>query len=98
MLQLAASLLSTNVVAQETNAPTSKVSKIFERELPNVPGKNMRAGSPALLGTGQQPSGFRPLDDLVESIDGLVKFLSAFRGLRVGLHRNHQILIVEPDI
>jgi quercetin dioxygenase-like cupin family protein len=30
-------------VAQETNAPTSKASKIFERELPNVPGKSMRA-------------------------------------------------------
>jgi quercetin dioxygenase-like cupin family protein len=39
----AASLLSTNVIAQETNAPASKVTKIFDRELPNVPGKSMRA-------------------------------------------------------
>ena len=37
------SLLSTNVAAQETNAPASKVTKIFDRELPNVPGKSMRA-------------------------------------------------------
>jgi quercetin dioxygenase-like cupin family protein len=43
LLLVAASLLSTNVVAQETNAPTSKVTKIFDRELPNVPGKSMRA-------------------------------------------------------
>ena len=38
--------LSTNVAAQETNAPTSKVSKVskvFDRELPNVPGKSIRA-------------------------------------------------------
>ena len=38
-----ASLLSTSVAAQEANAPVSKVSKIFERELPNVPGKSLRA-------------------------------------------------------
>jgi quercetin dioxygenase-like cupin family protein len=37
-------LLSTNVTAEETNAPpVSKVTKIFDRELPNVPGKSMRA-------------------------------------------------------
>src|SRR6185369_8841523 len=30
-----------NVAAQETNAPASKVTKIFDRELPNVPGKRM---------------------------------------------------------
>jgi len=43
LLLAAASLLSTNVAAQETNAPASKVTKIFDRELPNVPGKSMRA-------------------------------------------------------
>ena len=43
LLLAGASLLSTNVVAQETNAPTSKVSKVFDRELPNVPGKSIRA-------------------------------------------------------
>jgi quercetin dioxygenase-like cupin family protein len=36
-------LLSTSAAAQETNAPVSKVSKIYERELPNVPGKSLRA-------------------------------------------------------
>src|SRR4029079_15419140 len=43
LLLAAASLLSTNVAAQETNAPASKVTKIFDRELPHVPGKSMRA-------------------------------------------------------
>ena len=43
LLLAGASLLSTNVAAQETNAPTSKVSKVFDRELPNVPGKSIRA-------------------------------------------------------
>jgi hypothetical protein len=43
LLLAGTSLLSTNAAAQETNAPASKVSKVFERELPNVPGKNMRA-------------------------------------------------------
>src|SRR6188472_3645394 len=43
LLLAAALLLSTNVAAQETNAPASKVTKIFDRELPNVPGKSMRA-------------------------------------------------------
>jgi quercetin dioxygenase-like cupin family protein len=38
-----AALLSTSAAAQETNAPVSKVSKIYERELPNVPGKSLRA-------------------------------------------------------
>jgi quercetin dioxygenase-like cupin family protein len=38
-----AALLSTVAAAQETNAPVSKVSKIYERELPNVPGKSLRA-------------------------------------------------------
>ena len=43
LLLAAASLLSTNVAAQETNVPASKVTKIFDRELPNAPGKSMRA-------------------------------------------------------
>jgi quercetin dioxygenase-like cupin family protein len=36
-------LLSTNVAAGETDAPVSKVTQIFDRELPNVPGKSLRA-------------------------------------------------------
>ena len=43
LLLAGALLLSTNVAAQETNAATSKVTKIFDHELPNVPGKSMRA-------------------------------------------------------
>jgi quercetin dioxygenase-like cupin family protein len=43
LLLVGASLLATNVMAEETNAPASKVTKIFDRELPNVPGKSMRA-------------------------------------------------------
>jgi quercetin dioxygenase-like cupin family protein len=43
LLLAGATLLSANVAAEETAAPTSKVSKIFDRELPNVPGKSMRA-------------------------------------------------------
>jgi quercetin dioxygenase-like cupin family protein len=43
LLLLGASLLSTPVAAEETKAPASKVTKIFDRELPNVPGKSMRA-------------------------------------------------------
>jgi quercetin dioxygenase-like cupin family protein len=43
LLFAAVSLLSINVAAQETNTPASKVTKIFDRELPNVPGKSMRA-------------------------------------------------------
>ena len=46
LLLAGALLLSTNVAAQEANAPTSKVSKVskvFDRELPNVPGKSIRA-------------------------------------------------------
>jgi quercetin dioxygenase-like cupin family protein len=41
LLLATAALLSTHAVAQET--PVSKVTKIFDRELPNVPGKSMRA-------------------------------------------------------
>lgn len=43
LVLLGASLLSTNVLAEETNTPLSKVTQIFDRELPNVPGKSMRA-------------------------------------------------------
>lgn len=43
LLLALASLLPTNAAAQETNAPESKVTQIFDRELPNVPGKSMRA-------------------------------------------------------
>jgi quercetin dioxygenase-like cupin family protein len=43
LLLAGASLLSTNVAAREMNAPATKVSKVFDRELPNVPGKSMRA-------------------------------------------------------
>ena len=43
LLLAGALLLSTNVAAQEMNAAASKVTKIFDRELPNVPGKSMRA-------------------------------------------------------
>ena len=43
LLLVGASLLSASVAAEESNAPASKVTKIFDRELPNVPGKSMRA-------------------------------------------------------
>ena len=43
LLLLVASLLSANVAAEETNQPAWKVTQIFDRELPNVPGKSMRA-------------------------------------------------------
>jgi quercetin dioxygenase-like cupin family protein len=43
LLLAGASLLSTYAVAGETNAPLAKVTQIFDRELPNVPGKSMRA-------------------------------------------------------
>lgn len=44
LLMLAgATLLSTNVAAEQTNAPLSRVTQIFDRELPNVPGKSLRA-------------------------------------------------------
>jgi quercetin dioxygenase-like cupin family protein len=36
-------LLATQAAAEETNSPLSKVTQIFDRELPNVPGKSMRA-------------------------------------------------------
>jgi quercetin dioxygenase-like cupin family protein len=43
LLLAGASLLSTNVAAQALNAPALKVTRVFERALPNVPGKSMRA-------------------------------------------------------
>ena len=43
LLLVGASLLSASVAAEESNAPASKVTKIFDREVPNVPGKSMRA-------------------------------------------------------
>ena len=43
LLLVGASLLSTNATAEERNPPASKVTQIFDRELPNVPGKSMRA-------------------------------------------------------
>ena len=41
LLLAGASLLSTNLAAEETDAPRSKVTQIFDRELPNVPGKSI---------------------------------------------------------
>jgi quercetin dioxygenase-like cupin family protein len=43
LLLAGALLLPTNLAAVEMNAPLSKVTQIFDRELPNVPGKSMRA-------------------------------------------------------
>jgi quercetin dioxygenase-like cupin family protein len=43
LLLVGASLLSANVAAEDTNPPASKVTQIFDHELPNVPGKSMRA-------------------------------------------------------
>jgi quercetin dioxygenase-like cupin family protein len=43
LLLVGASLLSANVRAEEAAPPASKVTRIFDRELPNVPGKSLRA-------------------------------------------------------
>lgn len=43
LLLAAAALFATSVTAQETIAPGAKVSVVFDQELPNVPGKSMRA-------------------------------------------------------
>jgi quercetin dioxygenase-like cupin family protein len=43
LLSVAAAWLAPIVVAQGTIAPGAKVSVIFDQELPNVPGKSMRA-------------------------------------------------------
>ena len=42
-LVAAAALFATSVAAQQTIAPGAKVSVVFNQELPNVPGKSMRA-------------------------------------------------------
>ncbi len=39
----AAVLFATTVAAMDSNDPRAKVSLVFEQELPNVPGKSMRA-------------------------------------------------------
>jgi quercetin dioxygenase-like cupin family protein len=43
LLLAGVALPAASLAAEETNAPVSKVTKIFDRELPNVPGKSMRA-------------------------------------------------------
>jgi quercetin dioxygenase-like cupin family protein len=43
LLLAAASLISISVAAEETNSAVSKVTQIFDRELPNVSGKSLRA-------------------------------------------------------
>src|SRR5262245_17760085 len=43
LLLVGAALLAAKVAAEEPAAPTSKITKVFDRELPNVPGKSMRA-------------------------------------------------------
>lgn len=39
----AVALFATSVAAQESTAPGANVSVVFDQELPNVPGKSMRA-------------------------------------------------------
>jgi len=43
LLAAVAALLATGVAGQETPAPGAKVSVVFDQELPNVPGKSLRA-------------------------------------------------------
>lgn len=43
LLAVGAALFSTSVAAQETIAAGAKVSVVFDQELPNVPGKSLRA-------------------------------------------------------
>jgi len=43
LLSAAAVVFAPTVAAQDTIAPGAKVSVVFEQELPNVPGKSMRA-------------------------------------------------------
>jgi quercetin dioxygenase-like cupin family protein len=40
---IAAALFATAVAAMDNNDPRAKVSLVFDQELPNVPGKSMRA-------------------------------------------------------
>lgn len=42
LLLVGASLLPTNLAAGEASPPLSKVTQIFDHELPNAPGKSMR--------------------------------------------------------
>jgi hypothetical protein len=44
------------------------------------------------------PVGLRFPDVLVQDIDGLAQLIGAFWWLRVGLHRNHQILVSNPQV
>jgi quercetin dioxygenase-like cupin family protein len=43
LLAATVALFSTSVAAQETLSPGAKVSVVFDQELPNVPGKSLRA-------------------------------------------------------
>jgi quercetin dioxygenase-like cupin family protein len=43
LLAVGAALFSTPVAAGDTIAPGAKVSVVFDQELPNVPGKSLRA-------------------------------------------------------
>jgi quercetin dioxygenase-like cupin family protein len=43
LLVAAAALFAFSLAAQETIAPGAKVSVVFDQELPNVPGKSLRA-------------------------------------------------------
>lgn len=43
LLTTAVALFATSVSAHETIAPGANVSVVFDKELPNVPGKSMRA-------------------------------------------------------
>jgi len=43
LLAVGAALVSTSVAAHDTIAPGAKVSVVFDQELPNVPGKSLRA-------------------------------------------------------
>ena len=43
LLMAAAALFATSVSAQERTAPGATVTVVFDQELPNVPGKSMRA-------------------------------------------------------
>jgi quercetin dioxygenase-like cupin family protein len=43
LLTAVVALIATSVSAEETLAPGAKVSVVFDQELPNVPGKSMRA-------------------------------------------------------
>jgi hypothetical protein len=38
------------------------------------------------------------LDDLVKCTDGVAELVGVFRWLTVGLDRNHQILVGNPDV